>query len=73
MGSMAATKRLRSCGLTVVRIAMYKGQRGNIWEATTSQGKRWVRYLDDRGWKITREPPEGNRRKRTAAREVSAG
>lgn len=39
-GTIGAQKRLRSAGLTVKRIGMYRGALGLVWEADTSDGKR---------------------------------
>lgn len=57
IGSVAVSKRLRSCGLLVSKVEMYRGDRGNIWEATTNDGRRWVSWTEGGGWKISKAPP----------------
>lgn len=56
-GTIGAQKRLASCHLTVLHIAMYKGGLGFVWEADTDHGKRWVRFSEKGGWQISKTPP----------------
>ena len=55
-GTIAAQKRLKSARMEVLRIAMYRGMMGQIWEADTDHGKRWVSHTAC-GWQISKTPP----------------
>jgi hypothetical protein len=57
-GTIGAQKRLASCHLVVLRIVMYKGGLGNVWEADTDKGKRWISYSEKAGWQIAKAPPQ---------------
>lgn len=60
-GSIAVRKILKSCGLAVTNVEVYK-HRSCVWVASTNKGQRWVGWKDGSGWKISKTPPT---RKRT--------
>ena len=56
-GAASAQKRLMSAGMEVHRLSAYQNRLGNVWEAETNKGRRWVSWSDRDGWKIAKEPP----------------
>lgn len=67
-GQSAVVRRLRSVRLpdgthlVVARVDCYRGRVGNMWEATTNAGKRWVLWSIGAGWRILKTPPNLRRR-----------
>lgn len=63
-GTIGAQKRLASVipRLTLVKIGMYRGGLGFVWEADVIEAsgrpsKRWVKYTAGHGWDVLKAPP----------------
>jgi hypothetical protein len=59
-GCDAVAKRLRSARMQVVRVTMWRGCLGSVWEADVVKNgnaeQRWVRR-NANGWQILKAPP----------------
>jgi hypothetical protein len=55
-GHDAVHRLLASAGMAANKISLYQTAPGELWEAETNRGPRWVSHTKD-GWKISKVPP----------------